>query len=414
MTKKKTKKKRKKRGGDSGTSIKTGFKKSSNEVVQGLGTGVGKTLSSVGNVSQGVGTGVGKAAEGVGNIVYSSSEGIGTGVGKVAEGVGTGTGKIAEGVGTGTGKLAENTLLTTAELVNVVKTKLERYNQRKNKKLNKIDELKDETINNLKIKINQYDEKITEDMDINRERIVNTCKYILNYMIIKIIDSDNTKYLQYANEIVLCLDYLLKSCLNNNLNCDKIFELNERLNNPSLWTRLRNNKYNIKKICNNIEEVVFSEIPKTPEVEPANTSDEKRGGFCLPCAAAAGPVGLGVAAVGTVGYYVSKKMKGGTEIGKFKKNEEALYVENDGRTHKVKFIKYITPNKASIKFLSRKALRPVSTVNTRKLRTIKKTIMNTRKRQKNRRADTVKRKRDIKLKKNKTDELSVLFRGLFK
>ena len=40
--------------------------------------------------------------------------------------------------------------------------------------------------------------------------------------------------------------------------------------------------------------------------------------------------------------------------------------------------------------------------------------MNTRKRQKNRRADTVKRKRNIKLKKNNTDELSVLFRGLFK
>ena len=137
----------------------------------------------------------------------------------------------------------------------------------------------------------------------------------------------------------------------------------------------------------------------------------KRGG-CLPCAAAAGPVGAAVAAVGTVGYYVNKKMKGGT--GKFKKNEELMYVENDGRTHKVKFKKYITPNKASIQFLSRKALRPRSTVNVNKLRTIKKTIMNTRKRQKNRRADTVRRKRDIKLKKNKTDELSVLFRGLFK
>ena len=47
----------------------------------------------------------------------------------------------------------------------------------------------------------------------------------------------------------------------------------------------------------------------------------KRGGFCLPCAAAAGPVGVGVAAVGTVGYYGYKKMNGGTRTGKFKKNE---------------------------------------------------------------------------------------------
>ena len=144
----------------------------------------------------------------------------------------------------------------------------------------------------------------------------------------------------------------------------------------------------------------------------------KRGGFCLPCAAAAGPVGVGVAAVGTVGYYGYKKMNGGTRTGKFKKNEELIYVENDGRTHKVKFKSYYLrkgkPDRATIQFLSRKALRPRSTVNVNKLRTIKKTIMNTRKRQKNRRADTVKRKRNIKLKKNKTDELSRLFSGLFK
>ena len=139
----------------------------------------------------------------------------------------------------------------------------------------------------------------------------------------------------------------------------------------------------------------------------------KRGG-CLPCAAAAGPVGLGVAAVGTVGYYVNKKMKGGTGTGKFKKNDKILYIQNDGRTYPAKFRRYISPDKACIKLLSRKALTPLITVNTKKLRTIKKTIMNTRKRQKNRRADTVRRKREIKLKKNKTDELSVLFRGLFK
>ena len=88
----------------------------------------------------------------------------------------------------------------------------------------------------------------------------------------------------------------------------------------------------------------------------------KRGGFCLPCAAA-GPAGVVAAAVGTAGYYGYKKMKGGT--GKYKKNEKLLYVENDGRTHQVKFRRYITPNKASIKFLSRKAITPVFTVNTK-------------------------------------------------
>tara|TARA_Y100000389_G_scaffold202159_1_gene246709 strand:- start:271 stop:744 length:474 start_codon:yes stop_codon:yes gene_type:complete len=147
-------------------------------------------------------------------------------------------------------------------------------------------------------------------------------------------------------------------------------------------------------------------------------SRNKRGGFCLPCAAAAGPAGVAVAAVGTAGYYGYKKMKGGTGTGKFKKNEQLMYVENDGRTHKVKFKSYYIrkgkPDRATIQFLSRKALRPRSTVNVNKLRTIKKTIMNTRKRQKNRRADTVRRKRNIKLKKNKTDELSRLFSGLFK
>jgi hypothetical protein len=147
-------------------------------------------------------------------------------------------------------------------------------------------------------------------------------------------------------------------------------------------------------------------------------SRNKRGGFCLPCAAAAGPAGVAAAAVGTVGYYGYKKMKGGTGTGKFKKNEELIYVENDGRTHKVKFKSYYSrkgkPDRATIQFLSRKALRPRSTVNVNKLRTIKKTIMNTRNRQKNRRADTVKRKRDIKVKKNNADDLSVLFRGLFK
>ena len=141
-------------------------------------------------------------------------------------------------------------------------------------------------------------------------------------------------------------------------------------------------------------------------------SRNKRGGFCLPCAAAAGPAGVAAAAIGTAGYYGYKKMKGGT--GKFKKNEKILYIQNDGRTYQAKFRRYISPNKASIKLLSRKALTPLITVNTKKLRTIKKTIMNTRKRQKDRRADTVRRKRDIKLKKNNTDELSVLFRGLLK
>ena len=142
----------------------------------------------------------------------------------------------------------------------------------------------------------------------------------------------------------------------------------------------------------------------------------KRGG-CLPCAAAAGPVGAAVAAVGTVGYYVNKKMKGGTGTGKFKKNEKIMYVGNNETLpaiFKSYYIRKGKPDRATIQFLTRKALRPRSTVNVKKLRTIKKTIMNTRKRQKNRRADTVKRKRNITLKKNKTDELSRLFSGLFK
>lgn len=151
---------------------------------------------------------------------------------------------------------------------------------------------------------------------------------------------------------------------------------------------------------------------KKNKTKKKRKSINKRGGFCLPCAAAAGPAGIAAAAVGTAGYYGYKKMKGG--VGKFKKNEKLLYVENDGRTHQVKFRRYITPKKASIKFLSRKAITPVFTVNTKKLRTIKKTIMNTRKRQKNRREDTVRRKRNIKLKPNKTDELSRLFSGLLK
>ena len=146
-----------------------------------------------------------------------------------------------------------------------------------------------------------------------------------------------------------------------------------------------------------------------------NKKNIKKGG-CIPCAAAAGPPGIAVAAIGTAGYYGYKKMKGGT--GKFKKNEKILYIQNDGSTYQAKFRRYISPEKASIKLLSRKALTPLITVNTKKLRTIKKTIMNTRKRQKDRRADTVRRKRNLtskkKLVKDNTDKLSQLFRGLFK
>ena len=160
-----------------------------------------------------------------------------------------------------------------------------------------------------------------------------------------------------------------------------------------------------------------------------------KGGVCPPCVAAAAatgiisapvaiPVGIG-AVVTTYGAKklmskskksktkkTQKKMKGGA--GKFKKNEKLLYVENDGRTHQVKFRRYITPDKAMIKFLSRKAITPLITVNTRKLRTIKKTIMNTKKRQKNRREDTIRRKRNFTLTNDKTDELSKLFDELLK
>ena len=90
------------------------------------------------------------------------------------------------------------------------------------------------------------------------------------------------------------------------------------------------------------------------------------------------------------------------------------YIDNDDGNLKFKsyYIRKGQPDRATIQFLSRKALRPRSTVNINKLRTMKKTIMNTRKRQKNRRAETVKRKRNTK--KNNADDLSVLFSGLFK
>ena len=132
------------------------------------------------------------------------------------------------------------------------------------------------------------------------------------------------------------------------------------------------------------------------------TYNKNKNGGCLPCAAAAGPAGVAIATLGTAGYYGYKKMKGGS--GKFKKNEKILYVQNDGSTYQAKFRRYISPNKASIKLLSRKALTPLITVNIKKLRTIKKTIMNTRKRQKDRRADTVRRKRNLTPRQNKTDE----------
>jgi hypothetical protein len=161
-----------------------------------------------------------------------------------------------------------------------------------------------------------------------------------------------------------------------------------------------------------------------------------KGGICPPCVAAAAatgiisapvaiPVGIG-AVVTTYGAKkllskskksktkkTQKKMKGGG-TGKFKKNEKILYIQEDGTTYQAKFRRYISPDKAMIKLLSRKALTPLIIVNTRKLRTIKKTIMNTKKRQKNRREDTIRRKRNFTLTNDKTDELSKLFTELLK
>ena len=140
---------------------------------------------------------------------------------------------------------------------------------------------------------------------------------------------------------------------------------------------------------------------------------------CLPCAAAAGPPGIAVAAVGTVGYGVYKSTnpkkkirkgkkktrkrgkgkKGGGKQDKFKKGEIVRFITNDGKKQKMKFFKNVSPNKVSLKFPNaKKKYDPILTVNADKVEKLPKRIANTKRRQKTRRAALVRKKRGIKTK----------------
>ena len=162
---------------------------------------------------------------------------------------------------------------------------------------------------------------------------------------------------------------------------------------------------------------------------------------CLPCAAAAGPPGIAVAAVGTVGYGVykstrpkkkkkkklTKKKKGGSNVGftininqdskkcnskkrypitikknkskkkggakKFKKGEIINFVLKTGANKNMKYVRNISPNRVTLKFLNKKG---TMNVNINKVKKIPKIIANTKKRQKTKRAKLVRKKRGIK------------------
>ena len=130
---------------------------------------------------------------------------------------------------------------------------------------------------------------------------------------------------------------------------------------------------------------------------------------CLPCAAAvAGPPGVAVAAVGTVGYGVyksispkkktkkkkkklTKKKKGGAK--KFKKGEIVNFVLKNGSKKNMKYVRNISPNRVTLKFLNKKG---TMNVDINQVKKIPKTIANTKKRQKTKRAKLVRKKRSIK------------------
>jgi len=160
---------------------------------------------------------------------------------------------------------------------------------------------------------------------------------------------------------------------------------------------------------------------------------------CLPCAVAAGPPGIAVAAVGTVGYGVykstrpkkkkkkklTKKKKGGSNVGftininqdskkcnskkrypitikkkkkkggakKFKKGEIVNFVLKTGANKNMKYVRKISPNRVTLKFLNKKG---TMNVDINKVKKIPKTIANTKKRQKTKRAKLVRKKRGIK------------------
>jgi hypothetical protein len=138
---------------------------------------------------------------------------------------------------------------------------------------------------------------------------------------------------------------------------------------------------------------------------------------CAPCLAA-GPPGIAAAAVGTIGYGVYKsvspkkkikktkkkltKKKSRTKKGagriKFKRGE-IVRLRTGKQRQNMKFVKYLTPNKISIKFpKASKKYDPTLNVNANRIEKIPKTIANTKRRQKTRRAKLVRKKRGIKSK----------------
>lgn len=173
---------------------------------------------------------------------------------------------------------------------------------------------------------------------------------------------------------------------------------------------------------------------------------------CLPCAAAAGPPGIAVAAVGTVGYGVykyakpkkkikkkkltkKKSKKGGSNVGftinitqdskkcksktykskkggkrsnkKFKRNEIVRFKSKTGKKINMKFARYSDKNMATLRFTNKNKKGTVN-VNLDRIEKMPKRIANTKLRQRTRRANLVRKKRDIKTKsKSKSSTLSL-------
>ena len=133
---------------------------------------------------------------------------------------------------------------------------------------------------------------------------------------------------------------------------------------------------------------------------------------CLPCAVA-GPPGIAVAAVGTVGYGVykyakpkkkikkkkltkKKSKKGGSKGSrKFKRNEIVRLKTKNGKNINMKFGHYPGENMATLRFMNKKG---TINVNLDRIEKMPKRIANTKLRQKTRRANLVRKKRGIKSK----------------
>lgn len=142
---------------------------------------------------------------------------------------------------------------------------------------------------------------------------------------------------------------------------------------------------------------------------------------CLPCAAA-GPPGIAVAAVGTLGYGVykyakpkkkikkkkltkKKSKKGGTK--NFKRNEIVRFKSKTGKKIDMKFARYLDKNMVTLRFTNKNKKGTIN-VNLDRIEKMPKRIANTKLRQKTRRANLVRKKRGIKSKsKSKSSTLSL-------